>query len=189
MLNVYNNDKTLCIWACQERSSDKIMIICGSENTKDINNMFSEDAYNNAKYFSYDDYDSAVNYVYKQLKYIFKENINVEHHYKFDTYKGIEDLRRICEDAESLDYEDYYDMASFFDEDEKYSCDLIIMDGKMGYRYNIHTEDGMDNLTFEPVEPNLENEITLMIDMQNHLNKFIEDELDYSISMDTNIKI
>lgn len=166
------------------------MIVLGGREDINENKVFSEDAYNRAHYFKCDDYDSAVNFVYKQLKYMFKDKLNVERHFKFDTYKGIDDLRRIQEDAKNFNYEDYYDLASFFDEDEKYSCDLIIMDGKMGLRYNKHLDDGMDNLTFESCDVNLENEISLMLFMQEKLDDFINKELIYSIEMDnSSIKI
>ena len=80
--------------------------------------------------------------------------------------------------------------ASFFDEDEQYSCDMIILNGKIGYRYNKHGYGNIDHLTFEETKPNLENEVTLMLDMQEKLNKFINEELVYDIEMNHNdIKI
>ena len=49
------------------------MIICGDENDRNLFNMFNEERFKSAKYFKSEDYDSAVEYVYKQLKYMFKD--------------------------------------------------------------------------------------------------------------------
>lgn len=165
------------------------MIVLGNQDNINTNNMFDDNSFNRAKYFGFGDYDSAVDFVYKQLKYMFKDKLNQEKHFKFDTYKNMDDLRRIKEDAKDLDYQDYFELASFYDEDEKYSCDLIILNGKMGLRYNKQDKNDLENLTFEEYDVNLENEVTLMLDMQKRLDKFIYDELEYSITMDTNIKI
>ena len=165
--------------------SDDIMIVLGDQSHVNSNNMFDDDAYNKAKYFRYDDYDSAVDYVYKQIKYIFKDSLNK--HFKFDTYQSMERIRRIQIDASDLDYEDYKELASFSNKDEQYSCDLIVQDGQMGFRYNSNGE----NVAFETCDVNLENEVTLMLAMKEKLEKFIDDELEHEISMDieTDIKI
>lgn len=190
VLKIYNNKTNLYIWACQCRISDDIMIVLGNEKDCDRNNMFSDEAFNRTKYFDCNKYDDAVDYVYKHIKYMFKDSINTKRHFKFNSYKSIDDIRRIQIDAKDLQYEDYYELASFFDEDEMYSCDLIILDGQFGYRYNKHTSDGIENLKFEEVNSDLENEITLMVDMSNKLNNFITEELNYSIQMDnSNVRI
>ena len=189
MLDIYDDNKSLCIWACECRNSDRIMIVLGSEENKDINNMFDDEAYNSAKYFEYKDYDSAVDFVYKQIKYMFKDKMNREKHFKFDCYYNINDIQRIKEDAEMFDYEDYHELASFYDENENYSCDLIIYDGKLGLQFNVHDNDEWENLTFKEYDVNLDNEITIMLDMQKKLDEFISNELAYSIEMDSDIKI
>ena len=189
MLDIYDDNKSLCIWACECRNSDRIMIVLGSDENKDINNMFDDEAYNSAKYFEYKDYDSAVNFVNKQIKYMFKDKKKKKKHFKFDCYYNINDIQRIKEDAEMFDYEDYHELASFYDENENYSCDLIINNGKIGLQYNVHDKDKSEKLTFKELDINLDNEATMMLDMQKGLEKFIDDELEYSITMDTNIKI
>lgn len=166
------------------------MLVFGNISNCDINNNFDNEVYKTARYFDYNEFDQAVNCAYNQIKYLFKNLLNKERHFKFDTFKSIEDIRRIQIDAEGTSYEDYYELASFYDEDENYSCDLIISDGKMGYRFNKHSEKGLERLTFIEVEPNLENEIKLMVDMQEKLNNFIDEELNYAIENDiTRIKI
>lgn len=166
------------------------MLVFGNEKNCDLNNRYDDDAYKSARYFSCNEYEQAVNCAYNQIKYLFRNLLNKEKHIKFDTYKSIEDLRRIQLDANILSYNDYYELASFFDEDEQYSCDLIINEGKMGYRFNKHTENGLERLTFIESEPNLEDEITLMVDMRNKLNEFINEELNYMIEQDiTSMKI
>ena len=106
-----------------------------------------------------------------------------------NTYKNIEDIRKLKENVSNLSHQDYFELASFCDEDEEYSCDLIILNGKLGFRYNKHNEDDLGNLIFQEHDVNLDNEVSLMLDMQKRLEKFINDELEYSITMDTNIKI
>lgn len=189
VLKIYDKQEELNIWACQSRISDDIMIVLGNQDNIDINNMFDDISFNNAKYFEYEDYDSAVDFVYKQIKYMFKDKLSKEKHFKFDTYKSMEDIRKIKEDASDLNYQDYFELASFYDSDEGYSCDLIILNGKFGLRYNKHNEDDLENLTFQEYDISLDNEVSLMLDMQKRLEKFIDDELEYSITMDTNIKI
>lgn len=189
MLYIYENDRNLCIWACECRNSNDIMIVLGTEQDKNINNLFNDNLLRNAKYFNCEDYNSAVNFVYKQIKYLFKDKMVIEKHYKFDLYRSIDALRRIKDDASMLDYENYNKLATFYDDVTKYSCDLIIDKGQMGLQYNSHNKDNLENLKFEPCNINLENEVTLMLNMQNKLNTFIDNELEYSIEMNTNIKI
>jgi len=97
--------------------------------------------------------------------------------------------REIQEKQNDLEYDDYYDLATFVDENNNYLCDLIILDGIMGVRYSKITDDGYENLTFEELNPNLENEITLMFDMQNKLDNFINEKLRYYVDINENIKI
>lgn len=189
MLNIYDKDRSLCIWACECRNSDDIMIVLGSEENKDNNNMFDDEAYKRAKYFKYSDYDSAVSFVFKQIKYMFKDKLSIDRHFKFDCNYNVDTIQRIKVDEESLDYDDYYELASFCDENENYSCDLIIYNGAMGLRYNYVDKGELENLTFEKCNINLENEITIMLDMKTKLEDFIERELEHSIETDTNIKI
>ncbi len=183
-----NIDKELNIWACECRNSDNIMIVLGGNNDIDINKMFSDDAYKKAKYFSYNDYDSAINYVYKQIKYMFDITKNI--HYSFNSYKSIEDIQRIELDAKDYDYDDFNELATFSNSD--YFCDLIILNGKMGLRFSKYTStdhNDFDNLSFIEFHPNLNDEVSLMMDMKKQLDKFIADELDYSIYMDIDVKI
>lgn len=189
VLKLYNHNYSLHIWACQCRNSDQIMIVIGNEDNTDINDMFDEKAYENAKYFSYNKYDSAVSYVYQHIKYMFKDLLKTEKHFKFDIYKSINQIRKIFEDAKDLDYEDYYELASFFDEEDNYSCDLVIQEGKMGLRYNKYNNYDKEILIFKECNLNLESEATLMLDMKKQLEQFINEELEYSISMNTDIKM
>lgn len=188
-LTVYGENTSLVIWACQARNSDQIMIICGDEDSRNLFNMFNEEKFKSAKYFKCDDYDSAVEYVYKQVKYIFRDLVSLEKYYSFDINYSLDVIQRIKEDEKMLDYEDYHELASFYDKIEKYSCDLIICNGKMGIRYNSHNGDSLENLTFIPYDINLDSEYSIMLDMKNNLNQFINDELEYSITMDDDIKI
>lgn len=191
VLQLYDrSDNTLNIWASESRNSDNIMIVTGTNKDIDINKMFSENAYKNAKYFKCDDYGSAVDYAIKKMRVSFPMDIYNKASYKFDTNKGIDDIRRILLDAKDLDYEDYHDLATFEDVNNKYSCDLIIDEGKVCLRYSkINDDDSFDNLTIEKFDPDLTNEVTLMVGMQDRLDKFIRDELEYELEMDRNISI
>ena len=80
------------------------MIVLGNEENKDINNMFDDEAYNSAKYFEYKDYASAVDFVYKQIKYIFKNKMNKDRHFKYDCNYDIDTIQSIKVDESSLDY-------------------------------------------------------------------------------------
>lgn len=190
ILKIYDNQKELNIWACETRNSDDIMIVLGSEEEKDNNNLFSDDAFKRAKYFKCDDYNSAVDYVYQQIKFMYKDEIVRESHIKYDRYYTMEQLRKICEDAKDLCYEHYYDMATFWEE-EKYFCDLVIIDGNIGYRYSVINDEGdYENLHFEKLQPNLNDDTSLMLDMKEKLNNFIDMELQEKLEFySLNIKI
>lgn len=168
---------------CECRNSDDIMVVIGDDKNCDVNNIFDDDAFNRAKYFKCEDYDNAVDYVFKYLKVYFEKSFKKQFHIKYDVYKSIDDIRRIQLDADGLDFEDYYELASFYNEDEQYSCDLIISNGKMGYRYNKHIDGRLERLTFIECEPNLDNEITLMLDMEDKLNNFINNEILYDMEI------
>ena len=85
------------------------------------------------------------------------------------------------------EYAIYYDLATFWDIDEKYLCDLIILDGKMGLRYSSEKDNGdIENLYFEEVKLNLSIDTTLMLNMKERLEKFIYDNLEYDISFNNN---
>lgn len=186
VLKIFDDDSDLFIWACSEPMEEDIMILLGDKLNCDIYNMYNENIRNKVKYFKKDDYDSAVNYVYKQIKYIFRNSMTKEHHFKFDINKSISDIRKIKETAKYLTYEDCYELASFYDEVEKYSCDLIVWDGSLRYRFNKHNGDDLKHLTIKDANPNLQSEVLLMLDMKSELNKFIESELSYEIEYDTN---
>ena len=189
-MKIYGENKSLYIWACLSRNSDQIMIVLGDDSSIDINNMFDEKAYNGAKYFPCDDYNNATDYVYNQIKFMFKKNFFKDTHYKFDCNYTLEEIKRIKEDAKELSYYDYRELASFYDENEQYSCDLIVSNGKFGIQFNKYfNRYNYENLTFEECDINLDDELSLMLDMKGKLDNFIEEELEYSIEMDNTVKI
>ena len=67
------------------------------------------------------------------------------------------------------------------------------MDGKVGLRYsrfldNEHTE--FENMHFEEYTPDLTSDVTLMLGMKQKLKNFVDEELDYNISIgDGDIRI
>jgi len=176
-------DDGLCIWSCMSRNSDQIMVVIGDKSCSDINNMFDDKAYRQAKYFKSQDYDSATDYTLNVIKKIFPKYLNQSYNYKFNCNRSLSDLEKIVNDAKDLEYEDYYDLATF-EEDDMF-CDLIIMHGTVGLRYSKYLDDEhteFENLYFKRYEPDLTSEITLMLGMKEKLNDFIESELDYKIS-------
>lgn len=189
MLEIYPpHEDSLCVWACECRNSDQIMVIVALQDCKDQNNMFDDKAFDVAKYYNYNDYDKATDYVISLIKKHFKREFLIGNSFKFDTKYSIYDIERICSDAENLDYEDYHDIATF--ENANYFCDLIILDGKLGLRYSKYlndTKDDFDNVYFEEYQPNLTNEVTLMLGMKEQLENFIDKELEIEFNKEINI--
>ena len=106
------------------------MIVLGNENECDLNNMFSDAVYNQAKYFN--NIDNAVNYVYKSIKYYLKDSFITDYGMEFLMYYSLDKIKRICEDAKDLDYEDYHDLAFIKNNNSEYFADLVVVDGKFG---------------------------------------------------------
>lgn len=191
VLQLYDRGDTgLNIWACQSRNSNDIMIVTGNNDDIDNKKMFSDSAFEKAKYFSCENYDSAVDYTMKKIKVTFPMDTITKASFKFDTHRSLDDIRRIEMDAEEFDYEDYHDLATFEDINEKYFCDLIIDSGKVCLRYSKkYDENDFDNLSLEEFKPDLTNEVTLMLGMQERLSKFVMEELEHDLQMDKNISI
>ena len=180
--NGINND--LCIWTCMCRNSDQIMVVIGDRTCSDINNMFDDKAYKCAKYFNYDDYDKSTNYVLNVIKKSFPEYLNQSYSYKFNCNKSLSDLEKIIGDCEDLDYDDYFNLATF--EDGNILCDLIILEGKVGLRYSKYLDDehnDLENLYFEEFNPDLSSDETLMLGMKQKLRNFVDSEIDYDIDI------
>ncbi|MBE6152760.1 MAG: hypothetical protein E7166_00840 [Firmicutes bacterium] len=191
ILKLYNSNYNLYIWACQCRNSDNLMIIIGNEEDSDLNNNFTDDAYKKAKYFKHDEYKEAVDYVYKQIKYMYKNDIVIQKHIKYDRYYSMDALKRICDDASNLHYENYKRMATFCDEEEGYCCDLIIKDGKFGFCYSKISNEDKDvwDLNFEEYIPDLSSDVALMLNMKQKLANFIDEQIEYEITMSAGINI
>ena len=181
----------LCIWSCMCRNSNQIMVVIADRNCSDNNNSFDSKAYHSAKYFNNGDYDKATEYALNVIKKNFPRYLDANYNCKFNCNRNLADLEKIVVSAEDLDYEDYYDLATF--EDGNLFCDLIIMDGKVGLRYsrfldNEHTE--FENMHFEEYTPDLTSDVTLMLGMKQKLKNFVDEELDYNISIgDGDIRI
>ena len=180
------------IWASECRNTDDLMIVIGNEKDRDTNSMFSEDAYSKRKFFKTDSIDSALKYVIDNIKVTFPKaflrpsNLNFECNYK------IQDINRIIMDAKSFDYEDYHDLATYDDLNEEYFCDLIIIEGEVGLRYSKYSNrdnNEYENISFEKFEPDLDNEISLMVSMKEKLEHFILGEKEYDLEINSDIKI
>ena len=183
-------ESELLIWACENCNSDDIMVIIADKSCCNNNCMFDDKAWQSAKYFNVGDYNSAVNYTYNVIKKQFNKNFLEEYTTKFKMHKCLNDLQHIAIDSSDLEYEDYYDLATFEDVDRLYFCDLIISNGKLGLRYSKYKDqyhDEFDNLTFEEWNPDLTSSTTLMLGMQERLKNFIDSEIDYEIDMSINI--
>lgn len=188
MLEIYDDksDSELLIWACECRNSDRIMVILADNTCSNINDLFNEIAYSSARYFNAEDYFSAVNYAYRVIKKNFGQHFKEEYTSKFKMHKTLADLQKIAKETSELDYEDYYDLATFENLDNLYFCDLIINDGKLGLRFSKYTDeecDEFDNLIFKEWNPNLTSSTTLMLGMQKQLDDFIEEEMDYELNV------
>lgn len=158
------------------------MIVLGNENECDINNMFSDNVYKEAKYFN--NIDNAVDYVHKSLTYYLKDNFVVDYGMEFLMNYSLDQIKRISEDAENLDYEDYHDLAFIKNNNSEYFADLIIIEGKFGLRYSKYINDEeYDNLCFEECELDLSSPSTLMLGMKEKLDNFAEKELQYEVTI------
>ena len=60
----------LHVWVCEARSSDEIMVCMQEEWPGD--NKFGDEAYTNAKYFHYNQYYEAAEYIVKKILEHFK---------------------------------------------------------------------------------------------------------------------
>lgn len=173
------------------RDSDQIMVVISDRNCSDLNSNFDDKALKCAKYFDCDNYQSATDYVLNVLKKVFPKHLNQNYNYKFNCNRNLSDIEKIVEDAENLDYEDYYDLATF--EENDYFCDLIILDGKVGLRYSKYFDEyhnEFENQHFEEFNPDLTSSITLMLGMKEKLSKFVDAEIDYQITCGNgNLKI
>ena len=187
MLSIYNDDDIeLSIWACECRNSDNIMVIVADSSCANQNGMFNDVAWKSAKYFKCDDYDSAVDYALNIITKQFKNNIPETINTKFKMYKSISFIKNIEKNISELDYNDYYELACFEDENEIYFCDLVVMDGKLGLRYLKYYDrinEEFDNLDFVEWQPDLTSSTTLMLGMQQKLNDFIEKEVNYNLEI------
>lgn len=184
------NNNELLIWACECRNSDNIMVITGDSKCSDQNDMFNDKAYKTAKYFDNHDYKQAVNYVFNIIKKQFDKNFLKEYKSNFQMYKSIIDIQRINDDAKDLTYDDYHELATFEDVNSGYFCDLIIDEGKVGLRYSKYDDkyvNEFDNISFEEWKPDLTNDVTLMLGMQQKLREFVEKEIDHQIEMGVSI--
>ncbi len=188
MLEVYDSiyNSELLIWACECRNSDKIMVVVADKSCSDMNNMFDDKAWESAKYFKVNDYDAAVEYAYNVIKKQFGKNFLEDYSTKFKMHKCLADLQKIAKDSKNFVYEDYYDLATFEVIETSFFCDLVINEGKIGLRYSKYTDiyhEELDNLFFEEWEPDLTNSVSLMLGMQEKLNNFIENEINYNIEI------
>lgn len=188
MLSLYGNDKDFFVWACENRNSDDILIVTGGLDDKDINNKYGEEAYKNSKSFKCDDFYSAIDYVMLKVEMEFSKELKEPANIKFTMNKDLESLRHINLDAEELEYDDYFDLATYEDMNESIFCDLIIMNHKIGLRFSKwdNGRNDCENITFKEWQPNLESETTLMLGMKNKLEDFIDAEKEYSLTMQEN---
>lgn len=60
-----NKSDSTKVWVYENRNSDAIMVVIGK--SSGLNNLFSEVAYKNAKYFNYNDFYAAAEYINEQL--------------------------------------------------------------------------------------------------------------------------
>ena len=186
MAHIYepSTDNEICIWACECRNSDNIMVVVANKDCCNINSMFDDKAYKNAKYFKNKDYDSAVDYVMNIVKLNFKKHFLETKSFTFKMNQPMSVIERAILDAEHLDYEDYYDLVTF--ENDDYLCDLIVQDGSVGLLYSKYLDqfhEDFENISFEKWEPDITNEVTLMLGMQEKLQNMINKELEYTISI------
>lgn len=74
--NDYNKGDIFA-WVADCRNSDAIMVVISAEPDRPtLNGMFSEEAYNNAKYFEYDEEHKAADYILEKIReFLLKEEV------------------------------------------------------------------------------------------------------------------
>lgn len=170
--------------------SDDILVINSTLPHKDnVTNCYDDEAYKNARTFRYNEMDKAVNYVFNHIKLFFRNEIDYPKDVRFSTHYTLSQLNKIDADVESLEYEDYNELATYDDKSQDLAIDLIIVKGKFYFQISNTSDGEYENIAKIECTPNFNSELDLMYQMRDSLDKFIEDELEYSLSMQTNLKI
>lgn len=178
------DENTMVYWVCQSRNSDDIMVVVGTYNQRDnVSHCFNDDAFKSVRYFRYDEMEKAVDYVYCHIRLMYKNELDYPRNISFNTTHSLHDLERISMDVENLTYEDYHELATYENKTDGYSNDLIIENGKFNWQISKITDDEYKNIAEIDCEPNFNSEEELMIQMRDALNKFIDNEMEYGISM------
>ncbi len=168
------------------------MVVFADQEMQDKTDFgFDRDAYKSALYYSEEDMDSAVDHTYKSIRMVFKRDFTQNYSLDFRIYKSLSDIEKIKTDAEELDRNDYGTLASLKKPDSDIVCDLVVLDGKFGLCYSKYNEelDSYNELYFEERDINLTSDVTLLLDMKERLEKFIDDCIDYDLHFDDKVKI
>ena len=73
-----NSKNDICVWVYENRNSDSIVVAYGKMEDSDLNNMFSEEVYNdNRTFFGFSEYHKASQYVLELLKQAKRRNEEV----------------------------------------------------------------------------------------------------------------
>lgn len=180
--NELNDNEGTVIYCCETIDND-FMVLVTEANCKLEDNL---DIIKNAKHYNKINKNYAVRKTSVILNNIYRKDFNIHNSFIFNMHYSLNQIERIISDCESLSYEDYYDLASLEFKDSKYSCDLIIFDGKTQLRYSKVSEtedDDYDNLTMEEVEVKTDSNIVLLEQMMSHLEKYINDDIEYEIKI------
>lgn len=192
VLTISDDNIDTCIWAFKFENSEDIGIVIADGNIKNSDtNLYNEKEYRSIIRFNQDEYEKAIGYIYRMLKRKYKNSIDENISYVFNITRNLNDIERIKNDASYLEYEDYRELAILEDKNTNIVCDLIINHGKFGLRYsffNSKTEE-YENLCFKECEIDITNDTTLFVDMKNHLDKFIDDEIDYNFLINSDFKL
>lgn len=183
MLNITDNgnDNELFIWAGASLDMKRIMVVVADNYSSECE-VYDDKDYKLARYFDIPNYNKAVTYAYNVIKKQFPKSFKEEYNTTFKMHKSLEELKEITSNLKNLNYEDYYELATFEDVEQLYFCDLVIRNGMLGLDYSKYSDsycNECDSLYFEKWEPDLSSDVTLMLGMKDKLKKYVEKRIDY----------
>ena len=159
MLIIHGNDNynenELFIWSGSSWDTERIMVVVANDCSNKCD-VYDDKDYKLARYFDIGDYDKAVTYAYNVIKKQFPKSFKEEYSTTFSMHKSIKELQEIKANFKNLNYEDYYELATFEGVEQLYFCDLVIRDGILGLNYSKYSDsccNECDNLYFEKWEP------------------------------------
>ena len=157
------------------------MIVLGNENECNINNLYSDNVYKQARYFN--NIKDAVDFAYKSLSYYFKDSFIKDYSVEFIMGYSLDEIKKLSEDAKNIE-NDILDLAYIKNNNSEYFADLVVFGGKFGLMICKYFDDQeWDTLTFIECKLDMSSSSSLLSSMKQKLDNFIDEELEHEISI------